>query len=165
MLGWGNREKAESAPGLYWLSLSVTDWGNIVLFNFIDKADISQCHHWLPVKWRLRNKFRNCILMTRHYPDLSSASDWPCPHGKFASANQKLYPDLQGGISALLSQRSFCGETSSGIANVGCFLRLVTRFRIHLHIHIIVNLPPFYFPILSVCRMFETWTWAATGLL
>ena len=48
MLGEGNRGVAESAPGLYWLSLSVTDWGNIVLFNFIDKADSSQCHHWFP---------------------------------------------------------------------------------------------------------------------
>ena len=28
--------------------------------------------------WRLRNKRRNSILMTRHYPDLGSASDWSC---------------------------------------------------------------------------------------
>ena len=28
-------------------------------------------HHWLiPAKWRLRNKHRNSIPMTRHYPDL-----------------------------------------------------------------------------------------------
>ena len=36
----------------------------------------------------------------------------------------------------------FGGETSGGIANVGCFLRLVTGLKILLHIHIIVNLPP-----------------------
>ena len=29
-----------------------------------------------PAKWRLRNKRRNSILMTRHYSDLGSASDW-----------------------------------------------------------------------------------------
>ena len=29
-----------------------------------------------PAKWRLRNECRNSILMTRHYPDLGSASDW-----------------------------------------------------------------------------------------
>ena len=29
-----------------------------------------------PTKWRLRNKRRNSILMTRHYSDLGSASDW-----------------------------------------------------------------------------------------
>ena len=27
-------------------------------------------------KWRLRNERRNAILMTCHYPDLGSASDW-----------------------------------------------------------------------------------------
>ena len=29
-------------------------------------------------KWRLRNEQRNSILMTLHYPDLGSASDWFC---------------------------------------------------------------------------------------
>ena len=29
-----------------------------------------------PAKWRLRNDYRNSILMTRHYPELGSASDW-----------------------------------------------------------------------------------------
>ena len=29
-----------------------------------------------PAKWGLRNECRNSILMTRHYPDLGSASDW-----------------------------------------------------------------------------------------
>ena len=28
------------------------------------------------MKWRLRNKRRNSILTTNHYPDLDSASDW-----------------------------------------------------------------------------------------
>ena len=31
-----------------------------------------------PAKSRLRNKRRNSILMTRHYPELGSASDWLC---------------------------------------------------------------------------------------
>ena len=31
-----------------------------------------------PAKWRLRNERRNSILMTCHYPDLGSASDWSC---------------------------------------------------------------------------------------
>ena len=29
-----------------------------------------------PAKWRLRIERRNSILMTRHYPDLGSVSDW-----------------------------------------------------------------------------------------
>ena len=31
---------------------------------------------WTLTKWRLSNKCRNSILMTCHYPDLGSASDW-----------------------------------------------------------------------------------------
>ena len=34
-----------------------------------------------PAKWRLRNKRRNSILITRHYPDLGSTSDWSCRVG------------------------------------------------------------------------------------
>ena len=54
--------------------------------------------------------------MTRHYPDLGGACDWlkkvfPC-----GSANQKHY-----GISALISQTSFRGETSVDGANDGYF--------------------------------------------
>ena len=30
----------------------------------------------VPAKWRLRSEGRNSILMTRHYLDLNSASDW-----------------------------------------------------------------------------------------
>ena len=30
----------------------------------------------VPAKWRLRSECRNSILMTRHYLDLNSASDW-----------------------------------------------------------------------------------------
>ena len=29
-----------------------------------------------PLKWHLRNKHRNSILMTCYYPDLGSTSDW-----------------------------------------------------------------------------------------
>ena len=29
-------------------------------------------------KWRLRNERRNSILMTHHYPDMGTASDWSC---------------------------------------------------------------------------------------
>ena len=43
-----------------------------------------------PAKWHLRDERRNAILMTCHYTDLGSASDWS---GKFASASQKHYPN------------------------------------------------------------------------
>ena len=47
-----------------------------------------------PAKWRLRNERRNSTPMTRHYPDLGSASDWSCPRRKCDSINQKRYSDL-----------------------------------------------------------------------
>ena len=71
-----------------------------------------------PVKWCLRNKCRNSILMKHHY-----TSDWM----KQFSTNQKHYSDLgnytadQYGISALVSQMSFCRETSEGIAKCWLF--------------------------------------------
>ena len=34
-----------------------------------------------PAKWSLRNERRNSIMMTRHYPDLGSVSDWSCRLG------------------------------------------------------------------------------------
>ena len=48
-------------------------------------------------KWRLRNERRNSILMTRHYPDLGSASD--CLFS--FSTNQKHYLDLGGDGSSV----------------------------------------------------------------
>ena len=52
----------------------------------------------LAAKWRLRNERRNSILMTRHYPDLGSASDWSF---FFFSTNQKHYLDLGGDGSSV----------------------------------------------------------------
>ena len=39
-------------------------------------ADILQRHNWFPCKMTSENEYRNSVLMTRHYPDLGSASDW-----------------------------------------------------------------------------------------
>ena len=89
----------------------------------IKAADIFWCYGTtgFPAKWFLRNERRNSILMTRHYPDLGSASDWLC--GKFASANQKRYPDL-GSVTS--SVWNFCTPLSDVIFRiVGFFLRLV----------------------------------------
>ena len=53
-----------------------------------------------------------------HYPDLGSASDWLKENSLVGTTNQKHYQDLgsahhQYGISALVTQTSFC-EGSSG---------------------------------------------------
>ena len=70
-----------------------------------------------PTKWRLKNERRNSILMTRHFPDLGSTSDWlnQIPHAArpIRSATQIwVVTRHQHGISVLVSQTSFGGETS-----------------------------------------------------
>ena len=79
-----------------------------------------------PAKWRLRNEHRNSILMTRHYPDLGSASDWL---NRISQAARPIRSTTQiwvvtrhqYGISALVSQTSFGGETSGGVAKCRLF--------------------------------------------
>ena len=66
-----------------------------------------------PAKWRLRNDCRNSILMTHHYSDLSSASDWL----KICLSNHKLYPNLGSEVS----QTSFCGQTSGSVVKCRVF--------------------------------------------
>ena len=56
---------------------------------------------------------KSILMTTRHYPDLGRASDWL----KQILANQRHYPRRhQYGISSLVSQTSFRGETSGGVA-------------------------------------------------
>ena len=64
------------------------------------------------------------MLMTRHHRDLGSASDWLNQISYEARPTRNtthiwVVTRHQYGISALVSQTSFCGETK-----VGCFLRL-----------------------------------------
>ena len=65
-----------------------------------------------PAKWRLRNERRNSILMTRHYSDQGSASDWSCCVGNLIQPIRSttqiwVMTGHQFGISALVSQTSF----------------------------------------------------------
>ena len=72
-----------------------------------------------PAKWRLRNERRNSILMTHHYPDLGSASDWS---GRVGNLIQPIRSTTQiwvvtrhqYGISALVPQTSFSGGNRWG---------------------------------------------------
>ena len=80
-------------------------------------------------KWRLRNDRRNSILMTCHYPDLGGAFDWlkqiSLTTQPIRSTNQIwVVTHHQYGISALVTQTSFHGETSGGVAKFESFLRL-----------------------------------------
>ena len=69
-----------------------------------------------PTKRRLRNERRNSILMTLHYSDLSSASDWLNQISHTARPIRSttliwVVTRHQYGISAPVSQTSFGGET------------------------------------------------------
>ena len=74
-----------------------------------------------PAKRHVRNVRRNSILMTHHYPDLGSASDWLNQISYTARpirSNTQIWVVTrhQYGISALVSHTSFGGETSGSIA-------------------------------------------------
>ena len=74
-----------------------------------------------PAKWRLRNERRNSILMTRHYTDLGSASDWSRRVRNFIQPSRsttqiRVVTRHQYGIAALVSETSFGRETSGSFA-------------------------------------------------
>ena len=81
-------------------------------------------------KWRLRNERKNSILMTCHYPDLGGASDWltQTSHAlwPFRNTTQIWVVTLhQYGISALVFQTSFRGETVGGVAKCRLFSQAI----------------------------------------
>ena len=75
---------------------------------------------------------RNSILMISHYPDLGSASDWL---NQISNAARPIRSTTQiwvvtrhqYGISALVSQMSFGGETSSGVAKCRLFSQATAK--------------------------------------
>ena len=78
-----------------------------------------------PAKWRLRNERRNSILMTCHYPDLGSVSDWLNQISHLARSIRSTTPiwvvtRYQYGIFALF-QTSFGGETSGRVSKCRLF--------------------------------------------
>ena len=79
-----------------------------------------------PVKWHLRNERKNSMLMTRHYLGLGAA-DLVVPLVKFASKPIRSSTQIwvvthhQHGVSVLISQTSFHGETVSGVADCHLF--------------------------------------------
>ena len=64
--------------------------------------------------------------MTRHYPDLGSASDWSCCVGTLiqpirGTTQIWVVTRHQYGISALVAQTSFSGENSGSVAKCRLF--------------------------------------------
>ena len=85
-----------------------------------------------PAKWHLRNERRNSILMTCHYPDLVSVSNWL---KQFSQAVRLIRSTTQiwvvtrhqYRISALVSQTSFRWETVGGVAKCDNLKKFETR--------------------------------------
>ena len=71
-----------------------------------------------PAKWRLRKDCNNSILMTCHYPDLGSASDWL---RQISRHNQSEALPRSGMLAYVISRKNQWNQCSR---NVGCFLRL-----------------------------------------
>ena len=81
-------------------------------------------HHWFPLVMTSRSVRLNSILMTCHYPDLGSASDWSCCEGNLlqpvrSTTQFSIATRPQYGIYALAPQRHYERKPVWG-----CFLRL-----------------------------------------
>ena len=68
-LGSGERPTTLQLPQLL---------GGLTKHNQRKQPTFSDATTGFPAKWRLRNERRNSTLMTLHYPDLGSSSDWLC---------------------------------------------------------------------------------------
>ena len=68
--------------------------------------------------------------MTRHFPDLGSASGWLTQISLRSTTNKKHYPDLGSDASSVcnfcarFSDVFFAGKPVVASPNVGCFLKL-----------------------------------------
>ena len=70
-----------------------------------------------PAKWRLRNERRNSILMTRHYPDLGSTSDWSCRVGNLIQLIRSSTAKHQVTSGPGLKQITFRLKTRQALVN------------------------------------------------
>ena len=118
--------------GIYLLDTLQSDRNLVfrtLLLNLRKQQTFRDAIPGFPAKWRLRNDQRNSILMTRHYPDLGSASDWlkQISHAvrPIRSTTQLLVlTRYQYGISTIFLKRQFAGKPAMVSKNVCCFLKL-----------------------------------------
>ena len=101
-----------------------------------------------PAKRHLRNERRNSILMTCHYPDLGSVSNWL---KQFSQAARPIRSTTQiwvvkrhqYGISTLVSQTSFHEETVGGITKCCLFSHTIKTLKILWFVTCSIKLLPF----------------------
>ena len=115
-------------------------WKIILFFSKItSKINKKEGNNWavtplillsVSFHWSLRNERRISIRMTRHCPELGGTSDWL---NQISHAAQPIRRTTQiwvvtrhhNGISALVSQTSFGGETSGSVAKCRLFSQAV----------------------------------------
>ena len=111
------------------------------------------------------NERRNSILMTRHYPDLGSASDWSCRVGNLIQPIRSttriwVVTRHQYGISLLVSRTSFGGETSGSAAKCRLFSHVTSRTGLIKHGVIkqgLIRQESFFLPIQNSIKNDTTW--------
>ena len=85
-------------------------------------ADISRRYYWFSREMTSENRAKKSILMTRHYPDLGSASDW-----LKTFFNQSV---ISMEFLRSLCRRHLAGKPLVASPNVGCFLRLLSNLSV-----------------------------------
>ena len=133
-LSWSTTMSVEAAlsPGLSWKRFALNcfvSYEGCMIYQptaWENSRHLAMLQLGFPTKWRLRNKRRNSVLMTGHYPDLGSTSDWlnQISHATqpFRNTTQIwVVTRHQYEISALVCQMSFGGETSAGVTKCRLF--------------------------------------------
>ena len=125
-----------SLMGTYWISQASWHlcalsnlWRVLTFFSLRKQPTFGGATTGFPAKWRLRNWRRNSILMTRHYPDQGSASDWSCRVGNLIQPIRSttqiwVVTHHQYGISVLVFKHHLGRKLLVALPNVCCFLRL-----------------------------------------
>ena len=111
------------------------------------------------------NERWNSILMTRHYPDLGSASDWSCRVGNLIQPIRSttriwVVTRHQYGISLLVSRTSFGGETSGRVWKCRLFSHVTSRTGLIKHgviKHGLIRQESFFLPIQNSVKNDTTW--------
>ena len=131
------------------INFNVHKHGQALAIIARENSDILPCHPWFPRKMMSEKQHRNSILMTRHYSDLGSASDWLKQISHAAQpirSTTQIWGEMrhQYGISALVSQTSFRGQISGGVAKCRLFsqgrnLTVIICFGRHGHVNCIFS--------------------------
>ena len=146
------KEWRHKTPSDYWIILHIIRKPNSIIdLSFSQnipslrkQTTFSDAITGFSAKWRLRNKSKNSILMTRHYPDLGSASDWlkEIPHAARSirsTIHIWVVKLLQYGVYALISHTYLCGETSGDVAKCRLFSRNIPSWK---HVFLYTEFPP-----------------------